>query len=112
MKRTPRIIAAAGFIALAGMAAVTVPPDARAGNTVDAQSAANEQTATFAIEKMTCAACPITVRKAMERVEGVKSVSVNFEAKTATVIFDPTIATPAKIGAAATNAGYPASPTP
>jgi mercuric ion binding protein len=52
------------------------------------------------------------VRKAMERVEGVKSVSVNFEAKTATVIFDPAIATPEKIGAAATNAGYPASPTP
>lgn len=112
MNRTPMITAVIGLIALAGVAAVTVPPDARAGKTVEAQSAAAEQTATFAIEKMTCAACPITVRKAMERVEGVKSVSVNFEAKTATVIFDPTIATPAKIGSAATNAGYPASPTP
>tara|TARA_R110002049_G_scaffold72267_1_gene186428 strand:+ start:4227 stop:4577 length:351 start_codon:yes stop_codon:yes gene_type:complete len=111
MKRTPRIIAAAGVIALAGVAAVNVLPDARAANTVEAQTAVAEQTATFAIEKMTCAACPITVRKAMERVEGVKSVSVNFEAKTATVIFDPAIATPGKIGSAATNAGYPASPT-
>lgn len=111
MKRIPIITAVIGFIALAGVAAVTVLPDAGAGNTVEAQTAAAEQTATFAIDKMTCAACPITVRKAMERVEGVKSVSLNFEAKTATVIFDPAIATVENIGSAATNAGYPTSPT-
>jgi mercuric ion binding protein len=111
MKRTPIITAVIGFIALAGVAAVTVLPDARAGNTFEAQSASVEQTATFAIENMTCAACPITVRKAMEGVEGVKSVSVNFETKTATVIFDPVIATVEKIGSSGTNAGYPTSPT-
>ena len=72
---------------------------------------ATEQTVTFAVEKMTCGTCPITVRKAMEKVEGVKSVDVDFGAKTATVVFDPAVTTPEQIGAASTNAGYPASPT-
>ena len=68
------------------------------------------QTVTFTIEKMTCAACPITVRKAMESVDGVKSVSMDFKAKTATVIFDSKVTSVQQIGAASTNAGYPAAP--
>tara|TARA_R110000782_G_scaffold54484_2_gene115168 strand:+ start:172 stop:474 length:303 start_codon:yes stop_codon:yes gene_type:complete len=74
------------------------------------KEAVAEQTVTFTIEKMTCAACPITVRKAMESVDGVKSVSMDFKAKTATVIFDSSVTSVQKIGAASTNAGYPASP--
>ncbi len=38
-------------------------------------SFAAEQTVTMDIEKMTCALCPLTVRKAMERVDGVKEVN-------------------------------------
>ncbi|GAB4532562.1 MAG: hypothetical protein Tsb0010_13580 [Parvularculaceae bacterium] len=67
-------------------------------------------TAAFAIENMTCATCPITVRTAMKRVKGVKSVAVDYDAKTATVTFDPEITAPDQIAAASTNAGYPASP--
>lgn len=113
MKRTPILIAAIAVIALAGVAAINVLPGANAGNTAEAQTVATatEQTVTFAVEKMTCAACPITVRKAMQKVEGVKSVDVDFGAKTATVVFDPAVTTPEQIGAASTNAGYPASPT-
>jgi mercuric ion binding protein len=111
MKRTPLIIAAVAFVVLAGVAVVNVLPDARAGNSAEVQTAAAEQTVTFAVENMTCAACPITVRKAMAKVEGVTSISVDFDAKTATVVFDPTVATPEQIGAASTNAGYPASPS-
>ncbi|RLA57847.1 MAG: heavy metal transporter [Gammaproteobacteria bacterium] len=111
MKRTPLIIAAVAFFALAGSAAFNMLPNAWAANSVETQTAAAEQTVTFAVEKMTCAVCPITVRKAIEKVEGVKSVSMNFSAKTTTVVFDPAIATPEQIGAASTNAGYPASPT-
>jgi len=73
---------------------------AHAGETV--------QTMIFAIENMTCALCPITVRKTMEQVEGVKSVTVDFDAKTAVVLFDPATTTPVEIGKASTNAGYPA----
>lgn len=112
MKQTSLIIAAVAFVALAVTAAVNILPDARAGNSVEAQTVATatEQTVTFAVQKMTCAACPITVRRAMEKVEGVKSVNVDFDAKTATVVFDPAVTTPEQIGAASTNAGYPASP--
>ena len=65
------------------------------------------QTATFAVENMTCALCPITVKSAMERVEGVQSVHIDFAAKTAIVVFDPSVTTIDAIAAAATNAGYP-----
>ena len=71
--------------------------------------AASSQSATFAIENMTCALCPVTVRKAMEGVSGVTSVSVDFENKTATVLFDPAVTDTATIAAASTNAGYPAA---
>lgn len=64
--------------------------------------------ATFAISNMTCATCPITVRKAMTRVAGVKTVSVDFDTKRAVVDFDSTRTTVAAIGAASTSAGYPA----
>jgi mercuric ion binding protein len=75
-----------------------------------ARTAVAGETVTFAVEGMTCAVCPITVRKAMERVEGVESATVDFEAKTATVVFDPAVTTPDRIGAASASAGYPASP--
>lgn len=68
------------------------------------------QTHVFAIENMTCAACPFTVKKAMSRVEGVKEVTVDFEAKTATAIFDPTITKVEAIANASTDVGYPATP--
>ncbi|SLN71314.1 heavy-metal-associated domain-containing protein [Oceanibacterium hippocampi] len=74
-----------------------------------AEQAARVETKTFAIEKMTCAMCPITVRKAIERVDGVRSVEVDFDAKTATVVYDPSITQAEAIAAASSNAGYPAS---
>lgn len=85
-----------------------------ASSSAQAQSAGattESQSATFAIENMTCALCPVTVRKAMESVAGVKSVSVDFEHKTATVVFDPAVTDRAAIAAASTNAGYPAATT-
>lgn len=63
---------------------------------------------TFAIKNMTCATCPITVRKAMEGIAGVSAVSVDFAAKTARATYDPRRTNPAVIAAASTNAGYPA----
>lgn len=68
----------------------------------------SERTAVFAIENMTCALCPITVKKAMEGVSGVTSVTVDFDAKTATVVFDPAVTNLDAIANASTNAGYPA----
>ncbi len=72
-----------------------------------AAAVAQAQT-TFAIQNMTCATCPITVKKAMEGVAGVSAVSVDFNAKTARATYDPRRTNAAAIAAASTNAGYPA----
>ena len=68
-----------------------------------------DRTVIFAIEKMTCASCPIAVRKAMQRVDGVKSVEVNYDEKLATVVFDASRTTAEAIGQASTDVGFPAT---
>jgi mercuric ion binding protein len=68
-----------------------------------------EESVSFTVEKMTCATCPIAVRKAMERVEGVKEVTVDFESKTAVVTYDASVTDVTEIGAASTNVGFPAT---
>jgi mercuric ion binding protein len=75
-------------------------------------SAGNEKalTATFSIEKMTCATCPITVRKAMQRVDGVKEVTVDFDSRTAIVVYDASLTNVEEIAASSTNVGFPATP--
>lgn len=62
------------------------------------------------VKNMTCAACPITVRKALERVPGVKSAKVDFASRTATVEYDPVRVAPDKLVKATTDAGFPSSP--
>jgi len=94
-------ILATALLGLTAIAPMTALPAA-------AQSVAAEQRAVFAIDNMTCAICPITVKRAMEGVEGVKSVAVDFDAKTATVTYDAGATDTAAIAAASTNAGYPA----
>lgn len=69
---------------------------------------AAERTVTFTIENMTCVACPYIVQSSMSAVPGVTRVDVSFEAKTASVTFDDGKTNPDAIGAASTNAGYPA----
>lgn len=74
-----------------------------------AAAADGDQTATFDVEKMTCATCPIAVRKAMQRVNGVKEVNVDLDSKTAIVTYDDNVTTAAEIGNASTEVGFPAS---
>ena len=38
---------------------------------------------------MTCAVCPITVKKALEKVPGVTNAKVDFDKETASVTLDP-----------------------
>jgi mercuric ion binding protein len=73
-------------------------------------AAAAEQTVTLAVENMTCALCPVTVRTAIERVAGVKDVEVDFGSKTAVVVFDDAKASVEDIAEASRLAGYPATP--
>lgn len=67
------------------------------------------QTVTLAVPGMTCAACPITVKKALSKVEGVSQVDVSFEKREAVVTFDDAKTTVQKLTEATTNAGYPSS---
>ena len=69
--------------------------------------AAPPQTATLAIENMTCGTCPIVVKKALERVPGVRATAVDFDKKTATVTFDPDKASIERLTQATTEAGFP-----
>ncbi|GHL78128.1 periplasmic mercury ion-binding protein [Escherichia coli] len=66
------------------------------------------QTVTPAVPGMTCAACPITVKKAPP-VEGVSKVDVGFEKREAVVTFDDTKASVQKLTKATADAGYPSS---
>jgi mercuric ion binding protein len=77
-----------------------------------AQTVATEQTVTFAIDNMTCALCPVTVKRAMEAVAGVRAVAVDFEARTATVVIDPAATDATAVADASANAGYPARVLP
>ena len=65
------------------------------------------QTVTLSVPGMTCAACPITVKKALTKVEGVSQVDVSFDQREAVVTFDDAKTTIQKLTEATTNAGYP-----
>lgn len=67
------------------------------------------QTVTLSVPGMTCAACPITVKKAISRVEGVSKVDVAFEKHEAVVTFDDAKTSVQKLTKATGDAGYPSS---
>jgi len=71
--------------------------------------AAVPKTVTLDVKNMTCAVCPITVRKALEKVPGVSAVKVDFAKKTAIVTYDPDKTKPEALTRATTNAGYPST---
>ena len=82
-------------------------PIAMAQSATTASAALTE--VTFDVPGMTCALCPVTVKAAMSAVEGVQSVEVDFDARSAHVVFDPKLTDTAAIAAASKRAGYPAA---
>ncbi len=106
MKRMTIAVVAVLGLAGAGIGVATLWPQSR--NEITTQDLTHLQTASFAVENMTCATCPITVRQAMQGVGGVHDVTIDFEAKTATARFDPAQTKAEAIAAASTEAGYPA----
>lgn len=64
---------------------------------------------TLEVQNMTCEICPITVKKALQKVPGVNAVTVDFDKKTATVTFDPDQTTYEALTKATMNAGYPST---
>ena len=71
--------------------------------------AGGTRTATLDVSKMDCAVCPITVRKALEKVPGVGSAKVDLKTHRAFVAFDPAKTTPELLTKATTDAGFPST---
>jgi len=68
---------------------------------------AKEQTVTLEVPTMNCVTCPITVKKALQKVEGVSKAEVTYETRLAVVTFDDEKTTVNTLTDATTNAGYP-----
>lgn len=71
--------------------------------------AGSPETVVLDVQNMTCPVCPITVRKSLQKVDGVVDAKVDLDHHTATVKFDPEKADIATLVKATTNAGYPAT---
>lgn len=71
--------------------------------------AGGTRTVTLDVTNMDCAACPITVRMALEKVPGVETARVDFKTKRAVVAFDPGKATTESLTRATADAGFPSS---
>jgi mercuric ion binding protein len=67
------------------------------------------RTVTLSVPGMTCAACPITVKKALVRVDGVVKAEIDFGRRLAMVTFDDARVDVAALTAATTEAGYPST---
>lgn len=72
-------------------------------------SAESLKTVTLDVQKMDCPMCKITIRKALENVDGVKEAKVDYDAKTANVTFDTSLTNIDVLTQATTNAGYPST---
>jgi mercuric ion binding protein len=86
------------FVALAGSAALM-------------PAIAAEKTVVLSVPGMSCDLCPITIKKAISKVPGVKSVEASYEKKQAIVTFDDARTTLDALTKATANAGYPSSLT-
>jgi len=90
------------LLAIATVGMVAVPA-------VGPVQAAEVKTVTLDVQNMTCKFCPITVRKALEKVSGVTKATASFKTKSATVTFDPAKTSVEALIKATTDAGYPST---
>jgi mercuric ion binding protein len=67
------------------------------------------KTVVLSVSGMTCAACPITVKKALNKVAGVEKVDIRFEKREAAVTFDDAKTNPETLTKATKDAGYPST---
>ncbi|MCL4690066.1 MAG: mercury resistance system periplasmic binding protein MerP [Burkholderiales bacterium] len=67
------------------------------------------KTVTLSVPGMNCATCPITVKKALGKVEGVTRTEVNLERRAAVVTYDDARTSPEALARATRDAGYPST---
>ncbi|NQD37979.1 mercury resistance system periplasmic binding protein MerP [Permianibacter sp. IMCC34836] len=85
------------IMALSSAAAVTNPVYAAS------------QTVTLSVPSMTCVTCPITVKKALNKVDGVLTATVSWEPKEAVVKYDDSKTTIEALIKATADVGYPST---
>ncbi|TCT10242.1 mercury resistance system periplasmic binding protein MerP [Paralcaligenes ureilyticus] len=76
---------------------------------VAAPTWAATKTVTLSVPGMTCVACPLTVKTALSKVEGVSKINVIFDKREAVVTFDDAMTSVQTLTKATENAGYPSS---
>lgn len=96
MKESTQIVAALAF----AIASVSFPAPAA------------QKMVVLSVPSMNCEACPITVRKALEKVAGVEKVKATLEPPEAAVTFDDAKTSIEKLMEATKRAGYPSSVKP
>ncbi len=67
------------------------------------------KTVTLSVPGMDCPVCPITVKKALTKVDGVTKAEVNFDKRQAVVTFDDVKTNVETLTKATKDAGYPAT---
>lgn len=77
--------------------------------TFGAPAWAATKTVVLSVSGMTCAACPITVKKALNKVAGVEKVDIRYEKREAVVTFDDAKTTVETLTKATRDAGYPST---
>ena len=70
---------------------------------------AEKQTVTLSVPGMNCPICPITVRKALEKVDGVSHAEVDYDSKSVTVTFDDQVTGTKTLMETTENVGYPST---
>lgn len=73
---------------------------------------AAHQTVTLSVPGMTCATCPITVKKALTQINGVIDVKSNLAKRETTVVFDDARIKVDVLTKATTEAGFPSTVAP
>ena len=68
------------------------------------------QTTTLKVPGMTCPVCPITVKKALQKVPGVSNIEVNYAQKEVAVTFDNATTSEAALTKATADVGFPSQP--
>lgn len=68
------------------------------------------RTVNLDVPSMTCAMCPITVKKALIKVSGVSKIDVSYEQKTVMVTYDDAKTNVQALVKVTTDAGYPSKP--
>lgn len=76
---------------------------------VSTASVAATHSVTLTVPGMTCPTCPITVRKALNKVAGVEGIIPDVAKKTVTVTYDDSKTRPTALMQATANAGYPST---